>query len=232
MACSAKPWYSASYTTLHACCVVPCVLTEEMRAYAAQAEPQQATLLGDKHANACFCTLTTPAYAACTLTCRHLASAYGAGWRTDGSLDRTLQQAPDWLPIQEALLTRLAVTAWGDTPWAERVSRCAAGRPEATAATAPAAAGVAVEGVPQQEEAEDATDANAVGMLQEQLLQQHDSGDIHMELQEQPADLAQQQQQVQWAPKQANPVSQPARAETLSVSQSSQQHRRLQHTLM
>jgi len=59
--------------------------------------------------------------------CRHLAHTYGAGWADpNSSSDAVTQKTPDWWHIQQALLSRLSVTTWGDTPWSERINRCAA----------------------------------------------------------------------------------------------------------
>jgi hypothetical protein len=70
-----------------------------------------------------------------TVTFRHLSSTYGSGWRVpDTSYHGVTQKAPDWWPIQQALLTRLAVTAWGDMTWPERRSRCDTSKAAATAA--------------------------------------------------------------------------------------------------
>lgn len=67
------------------------------------------------------------------VTCRHLISTYGPGWQVpDASYHGVTQKAPDWWPIQQALLTRLAATAWGDMTWPERRSRCDASKSAAT----------------------------------------------------------------------------------------------------
>jgi hypothetical protein len=59
------------------------------------------------------------------VTSRHLSSTYGSGWNVlDTSYHGVTGKAPDWWPLQQALLTRLAVTAWGDMTWPERRSRC------------------------------------------------------------------------------------------------------------
>lgn len=59
--------------------------------------------------------------------CRHLAHTYGAGWADpNSSSDAVTQKTPDCWHIQQALLSRLSVTTWGDTPWSERIKRCAA----------------------------------------------------------------------------------------------------------
>jgi hypothetical protein len=60
------------------------------------------------------------------LRCRHLANTYGPGWEVPDTVHHGItQQTPDVRPIQQALLSRLSVTAWGDVPWPERKQRCA-----------------------------------------------------------------------------------------------------------
>lgn len=54
-------------------------------------------------------------------------NTYGDGWRVlDTSYHGVTQKAADFWGVQQALLARLAVTAWGDATWPERRSRCAA----------------------------------------------------------------------------------------------------------
>lgn len=78
---------------------------------------------------------------AAAVLCRHLDSTYGPHWMALNSThQQTSQQdaAPDWRVIQEALLARLAVTAWGDLPWEQREQQCEA-RPAEGGAAVPAA---------------------------------------------------------------------------------------------
>lgn len=56
---------------------------------------------------------------------RHLEHVYGPHWMIPNtSYHGVTRKAPDWWPIQEALLSRLSVTAWGDVAWESRRRRC------------------------------------------------------------------------------------------------------------
>lgn len=57
----------------------------------------------------------------------HLLNTYGDSWRVpDISYHGVTQKVANFWGVQQALLARLAVTAWGDVTWPERRSRCAA----------------------------------------------------------------------------------------------------------
>lgn len=67
--------------------------------------------------------------------CRHLHSAYGPGWRNpdDSNHGVNLQNVAEAVSLQQALLKKLAVTAWGSMLYETRVQQCHNNSKQATA---------------------------------------------------------------------------------------------------